>query len=466
LSDENESRTPVSDGRLPDDRGLRAILNAIPQMVWSTRPDGHHDFYNDRWYEFTGVPPGSTDGEAWNGMFHPDDRERAWARWRRSLETGEPYEIEYRLRHRSGAYRWMLGRALPSRGADGAIERWFGTCTDIDTHRRVEDERAKLAAVAEQSRHFVAIVGVDGRLQYLNEAGRRLAGLVGAALCGVTMESCLTPESVATFRGEVLPAVDASGAWEGELSLRDAGTGAAMPALYSIYPVRDGEGRLIGYATTARDVSDLERASETQLLIARELSHRMKNLFAVVSGLVVLSARAVPEAQDFAASVSARIDALGQAHAALWSDGTRPGNGIEPGEATVQALAARLLLPYRAGTDSRVAIGGEDAPVGIQAATALALLLHELATNALKHGALSAPAGAVALHGRRRGGDYELVWRESGGPAVAGPPARSGFGLAMLDRVATAQLGARIERDWRPDGLVVRFVAPLAGIAR
>ena len=94
-----------------------AITNSIDQMIWSTRADGFHDFYNQRWYEFTGVPQGSTDGDAWSGMFHPDDQEAAWSRWRRSLQTGEPYHIEYRLRHRSGQYRWVLGRAQPVRDA-------------------------------------------------------------------------------------------------------------------------------------------------------------------------------------------------------------------------------------------------------------------------------------------------------------------------------------------------------------
>lgn len=110
---------------------FRGITNSIDQMIWSTRPDGYHDFYNDRWYEYTGVPHGSTDGEAWNGMFHPDDQERAWGVWRHSLSTGEPYHIEYRLRHRSGAYRWVLGRAQAVRSETGEIVRWFGTCTDI-----------------------------------------------------------------------------------------------------------------------------------------------------------------------------------------------------------------------------------------------------------------------------------------------------------------------------------------------
>ena len=120
------------------ERRFEAIANSIDQMIWSTRPDGYHDYYNDRWYEFTGVPYGSTDGEAWNGMFHADDQERAWAQWRRSLESGEPYHIEYRLRHRSGVYRWVIGRAQCERDASGRIARWYGTCTDIDDLKSAE----------------------------------------------------------------------------------------------------------------------------------------------------------------------------------------------------------------------------------------------------------------------------------------------------------------------------------------
>lgn len=125
---------------------FHAIANSIDQMVWSTRPDGFHDYYNDRWYEYTGVPAGSTDGEAWNGMFHPDDQDRAWARWRHSLETGEPYHIEYRLRHRSGEYRWVIGRAQAVHSAEGAIQRWYGTCTDVHDLKTAENRLAQLAA--------------------------------------------------------------------------------------------------------------------------------------------------------------------------------------------------------------------------------------------------------------------------------------------------------------------------------
>jgi PAS domain S-box-containing protein len=119
---------------------FRTIADAMPQMVWSTLPDGYHDYYNEQWYSYTGVPPGSTHGDGWNAIFHPDDSERAWAAWRASLATGKTYEIQYRLRHHSGVYRWVLGRALPVRDDSGAIIRWMGTCTDIDDQKQAEEE--------------------------------------------------------------------------------------------------------------------------------------------------------------------------------------------------------------------------------------------------------------------------------------------------------------------------------------
>ena len=146
---------------------FRTIAEMIPQMVWSTLPDGYHDYFNPQWYEYTGVPEGATDGEGWNGIFHPDDRERAWARWRDSLRTGEPYEIEYRLRHRDGDYRWVLGRALPIRDATGAIVRWMGTCTEIHEQKLVQEAFARNEVVLrdndQRKDRFLAILAHELR---------------------------------------------------------------------------------------------------------------------------------------------------------------------------------------------------------------------------------------------------------------------------------------------------------------
>jgi PAS domain S-box-containing protein len=139
---------------------FRTIANAVPQMVWSTRPDGFHDYFNQQWYDFTGVPEGSTDGGQWNAMFHPDDRARAWEVWHHSLATGETYEIQYRLRHRSGEYRWTLGRALPVRDESGNVTRWMGTYTDIHDQKIAEEE---LKDTSQHKDEFLAMLAHELR---------------------------------------------------------------------------------------------------------------------------------------------------------------------------------------------------------------------------------------------------------------------------------------------------------------
>ena len=161
---------------------FRGIVNSIEQMIWSTRPDGYHDYYNDRWYEYTGTPHGSTDGEGWNDMFHVDDQDRAWDRWSHSLKTGDPYQIEYRLRHHSGVYRWVMGRAHPVRDERGRITRWFGTCTDIqdivDAREVLARSRADLeAAVAERTRQLMATEEQLRQAQKMEAVGQLTGGI-------------------------------------------------------------------------------------------------------------------------------------------------------------------------------------------------------------------------------------------------------------------------------------------------
>ncbi len=146
--------------RADSEAKFRTIANAMPQMVWSTLPDGFHDYYNDRWYDFTGAVPGDTDGERWAEMFHAEDRENAWRRWSHSLATGDTYEVQYRLRHRTGVYRWVLGRALPVRDDAGRIIRWMGTCTDIHDQKLAEQA---LRLANQRKDEFLAMLGHELR---------------------------------------------------------------------------------------------------------------------------------------------------------------------------------------------------------------------------------------------------------------------------------------------------------------
>ena len=121
------------------ERQLRELADAMPQIVWAARPDGDFDYYNRRWYDFTGRPAGVGGDPSWADVVHPDDLEESVARWRAALASGDAYEIEYRLKGHDGNYRWYLTRALPVRNAEHRITRWFGTSTDIDERKGTEE---------------------------------------------------------------------------------------------------------------------------------------------------------------------------------------------------------------------------------------------------------------------------------------------------------------------------------------
>ncbi len=326
---------------LESDARFRTLADAMPHMVWSTLPDGYHDYYNAQWYEFTGVPAGSTDGDEWNGMFHPEDQSRAWERWRRSLASGEPYEIEYRLRHRSGEYRWTLGRALPVRNPDGKIIRWIGTCTDIHDAK--------------------------------------------------------------------------------------------------------------------------EQAARNEIL-SRELSHRIKNIFAVIAGLIGMSAREEPGQKAFARGLQQRVAALGRAH-----EFVRPHSEESAPQApagSLHGILQEILSPYPAVEEGRITIEGPDIRVDDRGATPLALLIHELATNAMKYGSLSVAEGRVQIMTEVNDETMVLKWQENGGPPIGGPPERKGFGTRLSELSIVKQLGGVLNRHWRAEGLLVEVAVDRQRLVR
>ncbi|GAC1542830.1 MAG: hypothetical protein NVS2B17_21870 [Candidatus Velthaea sp.] len=110
---------------------LETLAETIPQMVWATRADGYHEYYNRRWYEYTGLTQAESFADGWSRVLHPEDYARSVERWQHSLDTFEPYDIEYRFRRYDGVYRWFFGSARPVRDAQGSVH-WYGTCTDIE----------------------------------------------------------------------------------------------------------------------------------------------------------------------------------------------------------------------------------------------------------------------------------------------------------------------------------------------
>ncbi|MCR0983039.1 sensor histidine kinase [Roseomonas populi] len=322
---------------------FRAIAETMPQAVWSTTPDGRADYFNSRWYEVTGARLGTSDAQGWLEFVHPDDRPLAEERWLRAIETGDLYEVEYRLRMADGVWRWFLTRGLPVRNARGRITRWFGTCTDIH---------------------------------------------------------------------------------------------------------------------------DIRSAAEEREVLSHELSHRIKNIFSVITSLISLSARGYPEAGDFAADLRGRINALARAHefARPHSQASQP----TPHGHTLFGFLKEILSPYdpTPGEVPRIGIEGQDRHFDDTAATPLALFFHELATNAAKYGALSVPTGRVTILVEADETGILLRWRERDGPVVEGPPEREGFGTRLAVVSVQGQLGGRITRQWLPEGLELEARLPAGALDR
>ena len=120
---------------------FRQLADTMPQMVWTAQADGYLDYYNERWYEFTGFSRDAFGDASWERILHPEDLQRTRDSWYTAVSSGESYNIEYRFRDRQeNRWRWFMGRALPVRDATGTIVKWFGTCTDIDDQKRIEDQ--------------------------------------------------------------------------------------------------------------------------------------------------------------------------------------------------------------------------------------------------------------------------------------------------------------------------------------
>jgi PAS domain S-box-containing protein len=228
------------------------------------------------------------------------------------------------------------------------------------------------------------------------------------------------------------------------------------------YDIVDGEKRPSRILGTVLDITERKQAEEERLLLARELNHRVKNLFAVTSGLVSLTARSAKTPKDMGIALRGRLDALARAH-----DLIQPVIGEEGVDraASLPDLVATVLAPHRDGAEERLETGGPGVALGSNAATALTLVLHELATNAAKYGALSVAEGRLAIRWHLDGDKAVLHWTERSGPPVEAPTSQ-GFGSQLAEKSVTGQLGGELAYDWRPEGLSVTIALPLARLGR
>ena len=188
---------------------FRSLAEAVPQIVWATRPDGWNIYFNQKWVDYTGLTLEESHGHGWNTPFHPDDQQRAWEAWQRAVQHNEPYSLECRLRRADGVYRWWLIRGVPMRSANGEIQKWFGTCTDIEDLKQagaaLRQGEARFRSIFHDASVPTAVsLPPDGRYVQVNRAVCELLGYSEEELLAMTIEAVTHPEDRAGLALEPL----------------------------------------------------------------------------------------------------------------------------------------------------------------------------------------------------------------------------------------------------------------------
>ncbi len=253
---------------------FRQLADVMPQIVWVTGPDGLNEYYNRRWYEYTGCTSKQGTGDRWIVPIHPEDQQRAVDLWNTCVRTGEPYEIEYRFRSKTGEYRWFLVRALPVRNEAGQIVQWFGTSTDIEDFKRAEEDRQNFVRMADNSTEFVGMLDLAGIPFYINPTGLEKLGIDSmAAACQLNVgEDFFFPEDRERIVNEFLPAVLQNGTGTTEVRFRHFKTGAALWMVCNVTALVDEQNRPVGFATISQDITDRRHLEENLRHLAADLS--------------------------------------------------------------------------------------------------------------------------------------------------------------------------------------------------
>ena len=392
-------------------------------------------------------------------LVHPSDRPRLRdAVARVAAGDTEGYRIEYRVRRGEG-WRWMESfGGVVEREEDGRATRIAGVSRDITARKAGEaalaESEAEFRATFEESPLGKAQVDpATGRFLRVNAAYCRLTGYgAGELTSGMTFSDITHPDDrdadLAAFRG----AIGRVDRYRTEKRyIRKDGTEIWVEL--SVALIRDPRtGEVVRSLGAAMDVTERKRSAEHLALLAREVDHRAKNSLAVVQAALRLTPK--QDAQSYAEAIEGRVSALARVQTLLardrWSG------------ASIRTLIEGELQPFLAG--QRLELSGPETMLPASIAQPMAMVLHELATNAVKHGALSVPAGRVSVSWRVEPGPPRLLqlrWREAGGPAVSGPPERRGFGSRVLDATVRHQLGGRVRSRWEPAGLVHEIELPL-----
>jgi two-component sensor histidine kinase len=410
--------------------------------------------------------------EAWlSSYIHPDDQPQVTAAIQKAILTKSMFELEHRVRRADGTFGWVHSRALPILREDGEIVEWFGAASDVTAHRQAEEAIEKLAMqIAQERTHLatlianlpvgVALVDPQGKTLLSNPAFRRYRpdGVMPSRLTddreqwiAYDDQGCRLPRSqypgARALQGELVTGIE---------FLHRSPDGQESWTRVSGIPLRDPDGQVSRALTVVVDIDEIKRSEEHQRMLSHELNHRVKNTLATVQSIVGQTLRNAPTMAEAKAALEGRLLALSRAHNVLTRENWE---GAE-----LREIAAQAVEPYSSRGEDRLHLRGPKVRLPPRMALALAMVLQELATNAVKYGSLSNATGEIRITWQVDDGAparLYLHWEESGGPPVQAPT-RRGFGTRLIERSLAQDLDGAVRIEFAAAGLTCIVDAPIA----
>lgn len=466
----------------PSDPFLAAVTHSITPMVVSDPrlPDNPLVFVNDAFEALTGFPASEVIGRNCRFMQGPLTEDADIQRLRDAIARRERIEIDLLNHRRDGTPFWNRLMVAPAFGADGTLHYFVATQIDVTIERyrlrQLQDDRDALTA--EVARREAALAEREARLAlalkagglgtwsvalpevaltvsaaYLDNFGRPAEQI--ASFTFADFEQSVHPEDYQRVCAALTDAVERGAPYDIEYRvLTPGGEQRWIHAQGALQ--RRADGTPLALSGFSANVSVRKFAEEHRAMLARELTHRVKNTLATVGAVVSQTLRDATSLADGRRAVAGRIASLGTAHELLVRD--------EVEGAAIREIVERVLAPFIDTGGHRFAIDGPPIRLSPEITLALSMALHELATNAIKYGALSVPEGSVriswALAGSAAERRFRFTWVEQDGPPVV-PPTRIGFGTRMIERVLAGRVSGTAAMSYPPEGARFEIEAPV-----
>jgi PAS domain S-box-containing protein len=433
------------------------LLEALPVAVYTTDANGRITFYNQAAADLWGCRP-ELGSSQWCGswrLYWPDGRPLPHDQCPMAvaLKEGRPVrDLEAIAERPDGTRVRFLPYPTPLRDAAGRLIGAINLLMDITDREEAALESAQLAAIVASSDDAIVSKTLDGTITSWNEGATRIFGYEASEMIGQSILKFI-PSELHHEERQILARLQRGERIQHYETVRVAKDGSRVDVSLTVSPVRDRSGRVIGASKVGRDITERKRAEQLQRVLLDELNHRVKNTLATVQAIASQSLIHTKSPNDFVTGFSGRVQALAKAHTLLTKRDMQGADVME---------LVREQVVLGASDDERISYSGPMLMLEPQAALHLALVLHELATNARKHGALSVPNGrlgvtwTVQTNGQQ---NLQLSWKESSGPKVRAPNAR-GFGSTLIEHTLRAH-GGQTSVHYGMDGLTCEIKLPL-----